>query len=198
MNKKIIIIAGYLASGKSTFALRLSKELNVPYFTKDTFKSAICTNIPITNREEGIRFSAATFDAIAYVTERFMETGYPLIIEGNFVMGGYRKANEGSILEALIHKYGYQSLTYIFWGNTRVMCDRFNERERLPERGQANQLFSELTYEDSEKLLPPLGDFTVGGEIIKIDTTDFIKVDYKGLFAMAHDFLHNGYEEENI
>ena len=52
MNKKIIIIAGYLASGKSTFALRLSKEINVPYFVKDTLKSAICTSIPITNRED--------------------------------------------------------------------------------------------------------------------------------------------------
>ena len=150
MYKKIIIIAGYLASGKSTFALRLSKEVNVPYFVKDTLKSAICTSIPITNREDGRRFSAATFDAIAYVAERLMETGYPLIIEGNFVMGGYMKLNEGETIRQLIEKYGYKSLTYIFWGDTRVMCDRFNERENLPERGQSNQVFSVLSYEDSD------------------------------------------------
>ena len=111
MNKKIIIIAGYLASGKSTFALRLSEKISVPYLIKDTFKSAICTSIPITNREDGRRFSAATFDAIAYVAERFMETGYPLIIEGNFVMGGYMKLNEGEVIKSLIEKYNYQSLT---------------------------------------------------------------------------------------
>ena len=190
--KKIIIIAGYLASGKSTFALRLSKEINVPYFIKDTFKSAICAKIPITNRDEGRRFSAATFDAIMYVTERFMETGYPLIIEGNFVLGGYMKANEAEMINALIEKYDYQSLTYIFVGDTSVMCDRFNERERLPERGQANQVFSEMTHEDFSKLLPPLGDFIVGGEIIKIDTTDFDKVDFENHIETARLFLNTG------
>ena len=190
MNKKIIIIAGYLASGKSTFALRLSEIISVPYLIKDTFKSAICTSIPITNREDGRRFSAATFVAIAYVTERFMETGYPLIIEGNFVMGGYMKLNEGEVIKSLIKKYTYQSLTYIFWGDTRVICDRFNEREKTPERGQANQVFAELSYEDCEKWLPPLADFTVGGQIIKVDTTDFNKIDYDGLFNTAHKFIN--------
>jgi len=189
MNKKIIVIAGYLASGKSTFALRLSKELNIPYFIKDTFKSAICTGIPISNREEGLRFSVATFDAIAYVSERLMEAGYPFIIEGNFMMGGYMKKNEGDIVKALIQQYGYQSLTFIFHGDAKVMCDRFNSREVLPERGQANQLFSKLTYEDCEKLLPPLGEFTVGGTIIKVDTTDFNNVDFAGQTETARRFL---------
>jgi len=35
-----------------------------------------------------------------------------------------------------------------------------------------------LSYEDSEKWLPPLGDFTVGGKIVKVDTTDFAMFDY--------------------
>ncbi len=39
MSGKIIIIEGYLASGKSTFARKLSKETGVPCFIKDTFKS---------------------------------------------------------------------------------------------------------------------------------------------------------------
>lgn len=51
MNKKIIIIEGYLASGKSAFAQQLSRAVNVPCFIKDTFKSALCKNISIANRE---------------------------------------------------------------------------------------------------------------------------------------------------
>ncbi|MCL1863319.1 MAG: hypothetical protein FWF78_07125 [Defluviitaleaceae bacterium] len=190
MNKKIIIIVGYLAAGKSTFARRLSKEVNIPYLIKDTFCSAICLHIPIENREESKKFSIATFDAIAYVTERFMETGYPLIIEGNFVMSGY-KGNEGAVIQSLIKKYDYKSLTYIFWGDTRVMCDRFNEREKLPERGQANRAFTELTYEDCVHLLPPLGEFTVGGKITKVDTTDFEKVDFDSLIEVANLFINS-------
>ena len=189
INKKIVIIAGYLASGKSTFAQRLSNDVNVPYFDKDTFKSAICANIPIIKREESRKFSAATFDAIAYVMERLMETGCPLIIEGNFVMGGFMKTNEGEKIRSLIEKYDYQSMTFIFWGDVRVICDRFNEREKLPERGQANRAFAELTYEDCEKLLPQLGDFSAGGKIIKIDTTDFSKVDFDKQIEAVRLFL---------
>jgi len=192
LNKKLIIIAGYLASGKSSFALRLSKELKIPYLMKDTFKSAICTSIPITNREEGRIFSAATFDAIAYVAERLMETEYPLIIEGNFVMGGYMKSNEADAIKSLIDKYNYESLTYILWGDIKVVCDRFNNREKNPERGQANQIFSELTYEDCERIVPSLGDFTVQGRIIKIDTTDFKKVDFDYHIETARQFINSG------
>ena len=41
MNKTIIVIVGYLASGKSTFARLLSKIISIPYIVKDTFKIAL-------------------------------------------------------------------------------------------------------------------------------------------------------------
>ena len=75
----MIVVGGYLASGKSTFAVRLSEALNVPYFAKDTFKVALCENILINNREESSRFSVVTFDAMMYAAERLLEVGYPVI-----------------------------------------------------------------------------------------------------------------------
>ena len=189
MNKKIIIIAGYLASGKSTFALKMSKKLNIPYFIKDTLKSAICTSIPIESRDESKRFSVATFDAILYITERLMETGYPFIIEGNFETGAGYKVNEAHFLKALIEKYDYQSLTFVLHGDTRKLYERFYDREKQPERGQANQIHSELSYEDFDKWIKPLGDFTVGVKTIKIDTTDFELVDFDSHIKTAHSFL---------
>ena len=49
MNKKIIVIEGYLASGKSTFAVQLSKTLTIPYLIKDTFKIALCSSLSQTD-----------------------------------------------------------------------------------------------------------------------------------------------------
>ena len=94
MTKKAIVICGYLASGKSTFALRLARELNVPYLIKDTFKSAICRDLPIEDRSASSRFSAATFNAMLYVAERLMEAGAPVILEGNFVPAGVKPVDE--------------------------------------------------------------------------------------------------------
>ena len=189
MSRKIIIVEGYLASGKSTFAHRLSKELGVPYLIKDTFKAALCASVPITDRAEGSRFSAVTFDAMMYVTERLMETGYPIIIEGNFVPAGVKKTDEAGVIKTLIGKYDYQPLAYKFMGDTRVLHKRFVEREKSPDRGQANIMFSEVLYEDFDIWCRNLDAFNVGGKIIGIDATDFSKVDFESHIEAARMFM---------
>ena len=193
--KKIIIVVGYLASGKSTFARRLSKEISVPYLIKDTFKIALCESVPINCREESSRFSAVTFDAMMYVSERLMETGNPIIIEGNFVPDGLKKVDEAGVIKALIEKYDCQSLTYKFLGDTQVLHKRFVEREKTTERGKANTMFAEVLFNDFDIWCRNLDVFDVGGEIIKVDTTDFEKVDFKGLISLAVKYLQSEQEE---
>ena len=109
MKRKIIIIGGYLASGKSIFAVRLSKAINVPYIVKDTFKIALCKSIEINAHEESSRFSAVTFDAMMYVAERLIETGFPVIIEGNFTPADttdFMKVDfKGHIVSASLYHY---------------------------------------------------------------------------------------------
>ena len=189
MNKKIIIVEGYLAAGKSTFARQLSKAINVPYLIKDTFKIALCESIPITNREEGSRFSVVTFDAMMYVVERLMETSCPIIIEGNFVATGMKKKDEAGVIKALIDKYAYQSFTYKFIGNTQVLYDRYIERNRLPERGDANRDFIEPSYDIFDIYCHNIGKFSIDGEFEIIDTTDFTKVDFAKYIEKAHLFM---------
>jgi len=193
MGKKIIIVEGYLASGKSTFTIRLSEVINVPYLIKDTFKIALCESVKITNRDEGSRFSAVTFDGMMYVVERLMEAGYPVIIEGNFVPIGIKKVDEAGAIKALINKYGYQSLTFKFAGDTSVLYDRYIERNKLPERGDANRDFEEVPYELFSKYCHSLEKFTIGDDVVKIDTTDFDKVDFDSHIEKARCFIGDVY-----
>ena len=120
----MIIIEGYLASGKSTFALQLSKSVNVAYLIKDTFKEALCKNVSVTNRDESSIFSSVTFDGMMYVMERMFEIGLPVIIEGNFVPAGVKKTDEAGTIRQLIDKYDYDSLTFKFSGDTRILHKR--------------------------------------------------------------------------
>lgn len=189
MNKKIIVIEGYLASGKSTFALQLAKKLNIPYFIKDTFKIALCKNITIANRDESSRFSIVTFDAMMYVAERMLETGYPIIIEGNFVPAGIKKIDESKIISKLINKYGYTSLTFKFVGDTNILHRRFIERERTPERGQVNTMGFEPSCDDFNKWCHNLDAFDIGGKTIVINTTDFSSIDFNKHFENALTFI---------
>lgn len=189
MIKRIIVVEGYLAAGKSTFARQLSKEINVPYLIKDTFKIALCESVPITNREEGSRFSAVTFDAMMYVVERFMETSCPIIIEGNFVARDMKKKNEAGVIKALVDKYAYQSLTYKFIGDTQVLYDRYIERNKLPERGDANRDFIEPSYDVFDRYCHNLSKFSIDGKVEIIDTTDFKQVDFMNYIEKARLFM---------
>ena len=189
MNKKIIIVEGYLASGKSTFALQLSQYINVPYLIKDTFKIALCESISIASRNESSAFSAVTFDAMMYVTERMFETGGPIIIEGNFVPAGVKKVDEAGVIRRLIDKYDYSSLTFKFTGDTQVLYKRFVEREETLERGRVNKIESDVSYDEFNGWCHNLGGFDVGGKIIRVDTTCFDSVDFEGYFEAARQFI---------
>ena len=189
MNNKIIIVEGYLASGKSTFALKLSESLKIPYFIKDTFKIALCENISVNDRNESSRFSAVTLDGMMYAIERLFEVGYPVIIEGNFVPEGVKRIYESKIIRGIIKKYSCKSLVFKFSGDTKILHRRFIERERLPERGQVNKMGFEPSYTEFDAWCHNLDKFDVGGKVIKIDTTDFSKVNFERYIEVARLFI---------
>lgn len=189
MNKKIIIIEGYLASGKSTFALQLSKVLNIPYLIKDTFKIALCKNISVVNRIESSIFSTVTFDGMMYVTERMLETNTPVIIEGNFVPAGVKKIDEAGEIKHLVAKYNYTSLDFKFIGNTQVLHQRFLQREKTAERGEVNKIRMDVSYDKFNQWCHNFDDFDIGGETIQVDTTDFSNVDFNTCIRSAKEFM---------
>lgn len=189
MNRKIIIVEGYLASGKSTFARQLSGMIHVPCLVKDTFKSALCEHVPVMNRRESSLFSAVTFDAMMYVTERMCEAGYPVMLEGNFVPAGVKAVDEAGRLKQLIDTYGYTSLDFKFSGDTKVLYQRFMEREQTSERGQANKLGFTVPYSQFDQWCHNFDDFNVGGKVIKVDTTDFNAVEFGIYNEAAREFI---------
>lgn len=188
MSGKMIVIEGYLASGKSTFALQLSKSLNIPYLLKDTFKIALCNSISVSNRTESSVFSAVTFDGMMYVTERMLETGTPFIIEGNFVPAGVKKVDEASAIKNLIEKYNCTPLDFKFMGDTRVLYQRFLEREKTAKRG-VNKIGKDVPYATFNQWCHNLDDFDVGGETVRIDTTNFSNVNFNNYIQLAKDFI---------
>lgn len=189
MNKKIIIIEGYLATGKSAFALQLSKSINIPYLIKDTFKIALCKNISVTSRTESSVFSTVTFDGMMYVAERMLETSIPIIIEGNFVPAGVKKIDEAGAIKSLIDRYNYTSLDFKFMGDTRVLHQRFLEREKTAERGEVNKIGMDVPYSTFNQWCHNLDGFDIGGETVRVDTTYFPDVNFNSYINLAKEFM---------
>lgn len=186
----IIIVQGYLAAGKSTFARELARELSIPCFVKDTFKIALCQSVQIDSREVSSRFSAVTFDGMVYAAERLMEAGVPLILEGNFLPAGIKKTDEAGVLRELIARHGYRSLTFKFCGEIGELYERFAAREGTPERGRANMMFTLPTIEEFTAFCRNMDGFDAGGEVITVDTSDSFKnADLNALVGVAREFI---------
>ena len=185
MTGKIIIISGYVATGKTTFSGQLSEKLNILCFNKDIIKAVLGKNIDINSRETSSQLSVTTFNLLMHITEIFMRQGKPLIVESNF------KVSEGKVIRDLLKLYKYRSLTFLMTGDLRIIHKRFVERDNKPERDKANRsngLFDE--YEFFEKAVKPLGDFNVGDKIVRIDASDFAQVNFQQYIEKAEMFMN--------
>lgn len=192
MNKKIIIITGYVAAGKTTFSLELAKRLSIPCFNKDLIKVVLGEYMPDNSAEDGRRLSKVSFDILVHVMKKNMQVGNHFIIEGPFIHSKEKfKVNEGSVIKSLIEQYGYQLLTYVFVGDINILHERFKEREKQPEREpiiRVNGLFDDISF--FSRVISPLSEFNIGGKVIKVDTTHYELVDFEKYITIASDFIN--------
>jgi predicted kinase len=186
MNKKLIIISGYPAAGKTTFSFELSKKLNIPFFNLDFIKSEIGKIIKIKSWEDSVRVGKSAFLVLMYILENLMKTNNPVIIENSFI-----KDHE-EVLKYLLEKYEYKLLTYKFICNLKVLHKRFIEREYSSERDIGNKIFGFWDhYQKFECEIKAFIDFNVGDNIIEIDTSDFKKINFDNYIEIAKNFMIN-------
>ena len=60
--KKLLLITGDLATGKSTFSNVLAKRYQITVFQKDSIKEVLGDHIGFTNREENLKLSQTLWD----------------------------------------------------------------------------------------------------------------------------------------
>ena len=82
--KKLILITGDLASGKSTLANNLSKKLDILCFTKDVLKEILSDDIGFSNRQENKNLSIASVNVMKHIFEQYAFLQKDLILEANF------------------------------------------------------------------------------------------------------------------
>jgi len=183
MNNKIIIVGGYCATGKSTFARKLSGLLNIPCFIKDVIKEVLGDGFGPENDIVEKKGSAATFLLMLYIAERFLRVGNVCILESNF------KAREIEQLKVLLEKYKAECLTFIFKGDFDVLFDRYMKRDVSEKRHWVHNTAGETAENFREgHLLAGIGETGIG-QTITVDATSFEKVNYEDLFALAKNFI---------
>lgn len=190
-----ILIAGMPASGKSTMAKAIAEKWKLPVISKDSIKELLFDNIGFRSRAEKVSLGIASMEIMYYVAAQLMKAGQPFIMENNFENSSERG------IKTLLKKYQYPALTITLTGDSKEIYRRFRERDISPDRHRGhvvNDCFPEKKEHSSEEIKAAsisyeafvnsveqrgFNDFFVGNRQIKVDTTDFSKIDMEELFS---------------
>lgn len=163
MKKKLILMGGDLASGKSAYSRSVGKKLGITVINKDILKEILGDRFIAGSREENLKLSNAAFDIICYMIKSSQSH---LIIESNF------KAHEMKALSALVDGYDYDVLSLKFQGDDEVLHDRFITRlNKKRHYVHKSQDFSDIdVFSDA---LGALRAVKYIGRVIEIDSSNF-------------------------
>ena len=190
-----ILVTGIPAAGKSTMAEVVSEKLKLPVISKDAIKEVLFDNVGFQSRAEKVKLGIASMEIMYYVAGQLMKAGQPFILENNF-----EYSSEHGV-KTLLEKYQYSALTITLTGDYKVIYQRFLERENSPDRHRGhivNDCYPErkennqetlksktVTYENFVRGIEKRGfdAFCADGRQIKVDTTDFSKINMEELFS---------------
>lgn len=196
-----ILIAGMPAAGKSTMAEAISKKLKLPVISKDAIKEFLFDHVGFQSREGKVNLGIASMEIMYYVAEQLMGAGQSFILENNF------ESSSEHEIRSLMEKYQYSVLTITLTGDHQTIYQRFLERESSPDRhrghvvndcypekkegGSKERKVTSISYENFVHSIERRGfdTFSVGGRQIKVDTTDFSRIDMEGLFSQIAESL---------
>lgn len=185
-----ILVAGLPASGKSTLAAALSKELGFPMFSKDSMKELLYDSVGFQCRAEKVALGVGAMDILYYCAGQVLSLGQSVILENNF-----ENASKPG-LQALLEKYACSVVTVMLTGDPHAIYRRFLERDMSPGRHRGhvvNTCYPEplgerppyvpLTFEQFVEGFRARGmdAFDVGGPRVTVDVTDFSRVDIKAI-----------------
>ena len=159
--RKIILIGGDLASGKSTYSKFLANKFNLTLINKDTLKEILGDNIAVSNRAENKKLSVISFELIKYFIESSREN---IIVESNF------KPYEMSELEK--YQEFNQILSFHFRGDNEFLHQRFQKRlNENRHHVHKSQDFTDIN--DFIKVLEELRSVKYIGKVINVDVTKY-------------------------
>ena len=122
--KKLILVNGDIATGKSHLADLLADRFQLPLFTKDAFKERLAETNPYSTYEENHRLSILSMEMLIQEFEKAASRDEDLILEANF------HENHLSEIAKIAAKNVYSILNLNLFGSPEVLYQRYIHRYR--------------------------------------------------------------------
>jgi predicted kinase len=179
----LIIVAGPPATGKTTLARRISAEFRLPLVYKDGIKERLFDRLGWRDREWSRLLTATTYDILFEFLGALLAAGLSAVTEANFRIDTTR-----AHFEALQRRHAFRPLRIQCTCDGETLLRRYLARMPAPGRHPGHNVVTldELRAGLLRGYDEPL---PLGGPIIRVDATDFQKVDYAGLLARIREAL---------
>jgi len=166
----VIYVLGLPASGKSTLAKKLSNELRLPLLSKDAIKVMLFDTYGWTDREGSMMAGRASYGIIDYILEEQLRVGNSVIVESTF------SGNASPKFKKWQKDYNARYVQIYCYADAEVIRERFKKRILEDDR-HVSRVEGEAGLQNLEAMIERgFTPIDIEGEIIKIDTTDFRRV----------------------
>ncbi|HEX8762956.1 MAG TPA: AAA family ATPase [Candidatus Saccharimonadales bacterium] len=178
----VILILGLPGAGKTTLAKKLAQELNLPLVVKDDLKVILLDAYGWKDRETSIQAGSVSYKLMDYVIIGQLKAGNSLIVESTF-----DPKYDDARFQSWQEKYGVRYVQIYCYADADTIRQRFKERAGSDNR--------HVSYTEGEAGLQNLERYiqrgfmslNVDSTIIKVDTTDFLKVDEAGIIKQIRN-----------
>ena len=181
--KKLLLIMGDLATGKSTFADILSQRYHIAVFKKDTIKEILGDTVGMGGRETHLKITAAAEGLMQMLLSEFARLGQDVILESNF-----RQAELDKLCRTA-EQNGYQTLALLFGGTPEILHRRYLNRIEKENRHAVHQSVSRDTLEEFLNTLEYVRTVEIPVNGLYINADDFSYQTDEALLAQIDEFM---------
>ena len=165
--RKLLLVTGDLATGKSMFANILSERYKTNVFFKDSIKEVLGDTVGFSNRQENKKLSHAPTELMCHIFSQFGKLSKNLILESNF------HTDELEKLHKTASNNNYDVLTLVLYGDVEILHKRYLNRMHNENRHPVHLSTTFDIYDDFKDYIEKSRSEKIPGNILRINANDF-------------------------
>ena len=163
----LVVVSGPPASGKTSLARALARELGLPWISKDRVKETLYDQLGSSEELEP-KLDEAARRLLLTIAEQQLASGLSAIVESNF-----DRDVDSALLEPLWREHPTRVVQIHCHAEERELLERFVERAESPERHPGHDDSAESVDEVRDDLERGRWDaLDLPGELIEVDLDD--------------------------